>query len=94
MDATDIAVRLPLATLVGLLLGIDRELRGISAGIRTHALVAMSSATITISALILFHELNGLASSKPRPAARHSRTRPGHRLRRRGRDLRFEGRCP
>ena len=67
MDATDIALRLGLATLVGLILGIDRELRGISAGIRTHALVAMSSATITISALILFHELNGLTSSSPDP---------------------------
>ena len=67
MDATDIALRLGLATLVGLILGIDRELRGISAGIRTHALVAMSSATITISALILFHELNGLTNASPDP---------------------------
>lgn len=67
MDATDIALRLGLASLVGLLLGIDRELRGISADIRTHALVAMSSATITISALILFHELNGLANASPDP---------------------------
>ncbi|WP_427026478.1 MgtC/SapB family protein (plasmid) [Aureimonas ureilytica] len=67
MDATDIAFRLGLATLVGLALGLDRELRGISAGIRTHAMVAMSSATITISALILFHELNGLTNSSPDP---------------------------
>lgn len=67
MDATDIAFRLGLATLVGLVLGLDRELRGISAGIRTHAMVAMSSATITISALILFHELNGLTNSSPDP---------------------------
>ncbi|WP_019997644.1 MgtC/SapB family protein [Aureimonas ureilytica] len=67
MDATDIAFRLGLATLVGLALGLDRELRGISAGIRTHAMVAMSSATITISALILFHELNGLTHSSPDP---------------------------
>lgn len=67
MDASDIALRLGLATLVGLILGIDRELRGISAGIRTHALVAMSSAVITISALILFHELNGLSNASPDP---------------------------
>ncbi len=67
MDASDIAFRLGVATLAGLALGVDRELRGISAGIRTHALVAMSSAVITISALILFHELRSLGNADPDP---------------------------
>ena len=53
MTGEEIALRLGLASLAGLLLGIDRELRGISAGIRTHALVALSSALITVSALML-----------------------------------------
>jgi putative Mg2+ transporter-C (MgtC) family protein len=47
-------IRLGLATLCGMLLGLDRELRGISAGLRTHALVSLSSAVITVSALELY----------------------------------------
>jgi len=54
MDWPDIAARLTLATSAGLLLGIDREIRGKSAGLRTHALVALSSALITISALSFY----------------------------------------
>jgi putative Mg2+ transporter-C (MgtC) family protein len=50
----EIFVRLGLATLLGLILGLDRELRGIAAGIRTHALVSLSSAAITLSALDLY----------------------------------------
>jgi putative Mg2+ transporter-C (MgtC) family protein len=53
---SETVVRLGLATMCGLLLGLDRELRGISAGIRTHALVALSSAVITVSALELYGE--------------------------------------
>ena len=51
---SETVVRLGVATLCGLLLGLDRELRGISAGIRTHALVSLSSAVITVSALELY----------------------------------------
>ena len=47
-------IRLGVATLCGMLLGLDRELRGISAGLRTHALVSLSSAVITVSALELY----------------------------------------
>jgi putative Mg2+ transporter-C (MgtC) family protein len=47
-------VRLGVATLCGLILGLDRELRGIAAGLRTHALVSVSSAVITLSALELY----------------------------------------
>lgn len=47
-------IRLAAATICGLLLGIDREIRGIAAGLRTHALVSVSSAVITISALDLY----------------------------------------
>jgi putative Mg2+ transporter-C (MgtC) family protein len=51
---SETVIRLGIATLCGLLLGLDRELRGISAGIRTHALVSLSSAVITVSALELY----------------------------------------
>lgn len=43
------------------MLGLDRELRGIAAGIRTHGIVGLSSAAITISALLL-HETLGAQS--------------------------------
>lgn len=54
-----IAVRLGLATLFGLILGFEREWRGRDAGLRTHALVALSSAMIMVSALELAEELRG-----------------------------------
>ncbi|MDP8995216.1 MAG: MgtC/SapB family protein [Pseudomonadota bacterium] len=54
---TELLLRLGLAALLGLLLGLDRELRGHDAGIRTHALVALSSAMIMASSLMLYAEL-------------------------------------
>lgn len=57
MDEADIILRLSLAVAAGLLLGLDRELRGIAAGIRTHGLVSLSSAAITVSALLLYEAL-------------------------------------
>lgn len=57
MELEQILLRLGAATLVGLLLGLDRELRGFPAGLRTHGLVALSSAAITVSALKLQQEL-------------------------------------
>ena len=53
----ELALRLGLAAFLGLLLGLDREMRGHDAGIRTHALVALSSAMIMISSLLLFDAL-------------------------------------
>jgi putative Mg2+ transporter-C (MgtC) family protein len=53
MPLEQVLVRLGVATLVGLTLGFDREVRGFPAGIRTHALVALSSAAVTVSALKL-----------------------------------------
>lgn len=48
-----VAARLAIATVLGLLLGLEREWRGHDAGLRTHAMVALSSAMITISALLI-----------------------------------------
>lgn len=50
----EIVARLGAATLCGLLLGFEREWRAKDAGLRTHALVALSSAVITTSALSLY----------------------------------------
>jgi putative Mg2+ transporter-C (MgtC) family protein len=57
MTESEILIRLLVSAGAGILLGIDRELRGISAGIRTHAVVSLSSAVITVSALLLYDEL-------------------------------------
>jgi len=53
----EVIIRLGAATAGGLLLGLDRELRGHEAGVRTHALVALSSAMITVSALLMSEQL-------------------------------------
>ncbi|HYC05189.1 MAG TPA: MgtC/SapB family protein [Azospirillaceae bacterium] len=50
-DVLDTFLRLGAATLLGLVLGLDREFRGKPAGLRTHALVAMSSAATTLVAV-------------------------------------------
>ena len=63
----ELALRLGLAVLIGLLLGLDREMRGIDAGIRTHALVSLSSAMIMMSALLLCADMQGRGGDAPDP---------------------------
>ncbi len=58
MPLEQVLIRLGVATLVGLMLGFDREVRGFPAGIRTHALVALSSAAVTVSALKLTEQFD------------------------------------
>ena len=53
----ELLLRLGAASFIGLLLGLDRELTGHEAGLRTHALVALSSAMIMVSSLMLTVEL-------------------------------------
>lgn len=62
----EIILRLGAASLGGALLGLDRELRGHEAGIRTHALVALSSAMIMVSAMMLSEQL-AIEGSRPDP---------------------------
>ncbi|MFN3686586.1 MgtC/SapB family protein [Salinarimonas sp.] len=51
-----LALRLGLAALGGMLLGLDRELRGRATGLRTHGMVALSSCVITVSAFLVYEE--------------------------------------
>jgi putative Mg2+ transporter-C (MgtC) family protein len=44
----EVFLRLAAATMLGAALGIDRELRGKPAGMRTHALVALGAAVMTL----------------------------------------------
>lgn len=57
LDIAEVAIRLGLASLAGAILGFDRERRGHPAGIRTNGVVALSSAVLTISSLMLFAAL-------------------------------------
>jgi len=52
-DWWEIVLRLGSASLFGLVLGVDRELRGHAAGMRTHMLVALGAAVVTTVALEL-----------------------------------------
>ena len=49
MSEYEMVLRLGVAALAGAVLGIDRELRGGAAGIRTNGMVGLSSAAITAS---------------------------------------------
>lgn len=47
----DIILRLAIAAIFGALVGLERELRGISAGLKTHALVCFGACLFTIVSL-------------------------------------------
>ena len=55
----DLLTRLGVAAVLGLLLGLDRELRGIAAGMRTHGLICFSAAAMTVSIVSLYFQLEG-----------------------------------
>lgn len=55
----EILRRVGIAALIGLALGIDREVRGSAAGMRTHGLVCVSAAAMTVSMVALFHQIGG-----------------------------------
>lgn len=67
MAGWEIVARLVCSVVVGLLLGLDRELRGVPAGLRTHALVALSAAAITLSALLLHESLDADGRTRTDP---------------------------
>lgn len=58
-------LRLGVAAILGLLLGLDRELRGHAAGMRTHGLICFTSALMTVCAIALHLELRGQGNIDP-----------------------------
>jgi putative Mg2+ transporter-C (MgtC) family protein len=56
---SEVLLRLGVAAALGLLLGLDRELRGHEAGLRTHGLICFSAAMTTVSVLHLYFSLDG-----------------------------------
>ena len=55
----DLLMRLGVAAVLGLLLGLDREIRGHAAGMRTHGLICFSAAAMTVSIVSLYYQLDG-----------------------------------
>lgn len=55
----EVLLRLTVAAVLGLLLGLDRELRGHAAGLRTHGLICFTAAAMTVSMIALFRQLGG-----------------------------------
>jgi putative Mg2+ transporter-C (MgtC) family protein len=50
MTSSDVALRFAVAVLVGGSIGLNRDLRGKPAGVRTHALVSLGAALVTVVA--------------------------------------------
>jgi putative Mg2+ transporter-C (MgtC) family protein len=66
VGASEILLRLGLACIFGMIIGIDREWRNKPAGLRTHMLVCLAAATFTILAV----EISAaVASVKPESSA-------------------------
>ena len=59
LSASDLLVRLGVAALCGALLGIDRELRHKTLGLRTHMLVSLGAASFTIMIVEMVHVFDG-----------------------------------
>jgi putative Mg2+ transporter-C (MgtC) family protein len=54
----ELLLRLGLAALIGLGIGLDRELQGNAAGMRTHALICFASAAMTVSIVSLYYQVD------------------------------------
>lgn len=56
----DLFSRLATAAVLGMVLGLDREVRGHAAGLRTHGLICFSAAAMTVSIIALYNQLGGV----------------------------------
>ena len=65
MDPLELAGRLGLAALVGLVIGLERQLNQHEAGMRTHVLVAVGAALFTISGAYGFADIASASSIDP-----------------------------
>ncbi len=65
MIDTGVLMRLGSAAALGLLLGLDRQLRGHAAGLRTHGIICFTSALMTVSAIAMHKQLRGEGNIDP-----------------------------
>jgi putative Mg2+ transporter-C (MgtC) family protein len=61
MSEIDIVIRLGIATLLGGLIGLERELHNQPAGLRTHIIVALGSALVMIVSIEMYRISNGVS---------------------------------
>ena len=54
----EIALRVTAALICGGIIGLDRELRSVAAGVRTHALAAEGAALFTLAGILIASEAN------------------------------------
>lgn len=65
LTAEEIGLRLLAAAMCGALLGLDREMRGKAAGLRTHTLISISCALTTLVALEFYAGLQATGDERP-----------------------------
>jgi len=56
---TDVLFRIVAAAILGLLLGLDREVKGRAAGLRTHGLICVAAAAMSVSMIALYNQVGG-----------------------------------
>ncbi len=61
----EIILRLTLATVLGAIIGLEREMRDHPAGLRTHMLTAAAAALFAVLTLELFHEVRETGGEGP-----------------------------
>jgi len=65
VSSADIIIRLVLAFVLGGVIGIEREKKRRTAGLRTHVLVSMGSCLIMLTSIHIFDIYKGLAALDP-----------------------------
>ncbi len=65
LGAFDTIIRLILAFVLGSIIGLEREAKGRSAGLRTHILVCVGSSLIMLVSIYVYHIYKGQASIDP-----------------------------
>ncbi len=65
METLDMTIKLIVITLLAGVVGLDRELRGKPAGVKTHILVGIGSTVFTIVSIYFYTEFNGKAVVDP-----------------------------
>lgn len=60
-------LRLGAAAVLGTLLGLDREMRGYAAGLRTHGFICVSAAAMTVSVIALYLQFDQGQGSRMDP---------------------------
>mgnify|MGYP000162008152 CR=1 FL=1 len=65
LTTSDTIIRLILAFILGSIIGLEREAKGRSAGLRTHILVCVGSSLIMLISVYIYHSYNNYSSVDP-----------------------------